>query len=125
MASALKSLPFVRAGTVLLTTQATQTCRRKAFQPNVIRNYASGGAGGKEGGSRLGLWATLAAVGAGGGYYIWSTQDTGSKGGRKQEDYQKVVYYTFLIVYFDNLMSLFDTSGVQCYCTNFRGKSTV
>jgi len=90
MASALKNLPFVRAGTIMVMTQAF---RRKAFQPNVIRNYASGSAGGKGGGSRFGLWAALAAAGgAGGGYYIWSMQssDGGSKGVRKQEDYQKV-----------------------------------
>lgn len=85
MASALKKLPFVRAGSIVMTTQAF----RRTFQPNVIRSYASAGAG-KEGGSRLGLWATLAAVGAGGGYYVWSTQNEGNKGVRKQEDYQKV-----------------------------------
>lgn len=92
MASALKSLTFVRSGTMLLTTQATQSFRRNAIQP--IRNYATGGGAGKSGGSRLGLWATLAAVGAGGGYYVWSTQSLGDgiKGARKQEDYQKVSY---------------------------------
>lgn len=90
MASALKNMPFVRAGAIVMTTHAF---RRKAFQPNVIRNYASGGAGGKQGGSRFGLWAALAAAGAGGGYYVWSTQgsDGGNKGVRKQEDYQKVL----------------------------------
>lgn len=89
MAMALRNLRFARAGTILMTTQAV---RRKTFQPNVIRNYASGGTGGKKGGSRLGLWAALAAVGAGGGYYVWSTQNLGgdSKGIRKQGDYQKV-----------------------------------
>ncbi len=89
MASALKNWPFVRAGTILMSTQAF---RRKAFQPSVIRNYASG-AGDKSGGSKFGLFAALAgAAGAGGGYYVWSTQnsDGGSKGVRKQEDYQKV-----------------------------------
>lgn len=91
MATALKYWPFVRAGTILMTTQAF---RRSTFQSNIIRNYASGGAnGGKSGGSRFGLFAALAAAGAGGGYYVWSTQnlDGDSKGVRKQDDYQKVV----------------------------------
>lgn len=94
MASALRNLPFARAGTILMTTQATQAFRRKAFQPNIIRNYASGGGGekAKQGGSKLALWAAVAAVGAGGGYYVWTTTQGGDKGIRKQGDYQKVEF---------------------------------
>lgn len=88
MASALKNLPFVRAGTIVMTTQAV---RRNVFQPNVIRNYATGAGTGKAGGSRLGIWATLVAVGAGGGYYAWSKQILDGGSVRKQQDYQKVV----------------------------------
>lgn len=90
MASALQSLrmPITRTGLMMLSTQTSHQARRKVFQPNVIRNYASG-AGGKGGGSKLGLWGALAVAGAGGGYYLYNSGLLGGGG----KDYQKVLLH--------------------------------